>query len=134
MVGRDSIWIIGSSLIVNAAEHVEKRPTGTNLGFDKWRMRILWAGISGMDWFNMVSLVHAMFNAYGIPRALVMHVGGNDIGAWSTKELLYRMKICIVCYKKHVTRLHTDISEHITSLVMALFLKRGCNGKESKSC
>ena len=63
-------------------EHVEKRPTGTNLGFDKWGMRILWAGTSGM---HMVSFVHAMFNAYDIPIALIMHVGGNGIGAWSTK-------------------------------------------------
>jgi len=62
-------------------------------------MRILWAGMSGMHWFNMVSLVHAMFNAYGIPRALIMHVGGNDIGAWSTKELLYRMKFALYVIK-----------------------------------
>lgn len=63
-----------------------------------------------------------------------MHVGGNDIGAWSTKELLYRMKFALYVIKKHATRLHTDIFEHITSLVMALFLKRGGNAKESKSC
>jgi hypothetical protein len=24
-----------------------------------------------------------------------MHVGGNDMGAWSTKELLYRMKFAL---------------------------------------
>ena len=85
-------------------------------------MRILWAGMSGMHWFNMVSLVHAMFNAYSIPRALIMQVGGNDIGAWSTQELWYRIKFALYVINKHVTRLHTDIFEHITSLVMALFL------------
>jgi len=40
-----------------------------------------------------------MFNAYGIPRALIMHVVGNDIGAWSTKELLYRMKFALYVIK-----------------------------------
>ena len=47
----------------------------------------------------MVSLVHTMFNAYGIPKALIMHVVGNDIGAWSTKELLYRMKFALYVIK-----------------------------------
>ena len=27
-----------------------------------------------------------------------MHVGGNDMGAWSTKELLYRMKFALPGY------------------------------------
>jgi hypothetical protein len=39
------------------------------------------------------------------------------------KRTFISHEICIVCYNKHVTRLHTDIFEHITSLVMALFLK-----------
>lgn len=50
----------------------------------------------------MASLVYAMFNAYGIPRALIMHVGWNDIGAWSTKRTFISHEICIVCYKKNM--------------------------------
>ena len=53
-----------------------------------------------MSWYSMVSLVHAMVNGFGVPRALLLHVGANDIGAWSTKELIYHMKFALFIIKR----------------------------------
>ena len=81
---------------------------------------------------NMVSLVHAMFNAYGIPRALIMHVVGNDIGAWSTKELLFRMKFALYVIKSMLPGYTLIFSSMLPRSSWRYSLN--CNGKESKSC
>ena len=101
-VGSNSIWIIGSSLVANAATHVVKRPTGKNLGFEKMGIQVIWVGMPGMRWNSMVSLVHAMVNAFGIPRALLLHVGANDIGAWSTRDLIYHMTFALFIIQRMV--------------------------------
>ena len=52
-----------------------------------------------MQWTSIVSLVHAMINGLGLPRALVLHCGGNDIGLFSIRELIKHMKFAlyVVC-------------------------------------
>ena len=102
IVGSYLIWVIGSSLVANAAQHVVQRPSGKNLGFEKWGIQVIWVGMPGMSWYSMVSLVHAMVNAFGVPRALLLHVGANDIGAWSTKELIYHMKFALFIIKRMI--------------------------------
>ena len=34
----------------------------------------------GMKWSNAVSLVHGSINLRGIPKVVLLHCGGNDIG------------------------------------------------------
>jgi hypothetical protein len=36
----------------------------------------------------LVPLVQAMVNCFGLPHALVIHCGGNDIGMGSIREVL----------------------------------------------
>ena len=40
-------------------------------------------------------MVHSIVNCFGIPRALILHCGGNDIGSLSIRELLFHFKFAI---------------------------------------
>jgi hypothetical protein len=46
---------------------------------------------------NIVPIVFSFIRCFGIPRALLLHVGGNDLGNYSTKELLKHLKFAIYC-------------------------------------
>ena len=69
------------------------RPTGTHLGLDKYGFT--WVGMPGMSWINIVPIVFRSIRCFGIPRALLLHVGGNDLGNYSTKELIKHLKFAI---------------------------------------
>ena len=49
---------------------------------------MVWAGLPGMKISALVPLVQAMVNCFGLPHALVIHCGGNDIGMGSIREVL----------------------------------------------
>jgi len=71
------------------------RPTGTHLGLDKYGFKLTWVGMPGMSWMNIVPIVFSSIRCFGIPRALLLHVGGNDLGNYSTKELIKHLKFAI---------------------------------------
>ena len=75
-----------------AEEHTKNRPTGTHLGLDKYGYKIIWIGMSGMSWVNIVPLVFNAIKCLGIPRALLLHVGGNDLGGYPTKDIIKHLK------------------------------------------
>jgi hypothetical protein len=49
----------------------------------------------GMKWSNVVSLVHGWINLRGIPKAVLLHCGGNDIGDVPCGALFHQMKFTI---------------------------------------
>ena len=49
---------------------------------------MVWAGLPGMKISALVPLVQVMVNCFGLPHALVIHCGGNDIGMGSISEVL----------------------------------------------
>ena len=51
------------------------RPTGTHLGLDKYGFKLTWVGMPGMSWVNIVPIVFRSIRCFGIPRALLLHVG-----------------------------------------------------------
>lgn len=71
-----------------AEKHTSQRPTGKNVGLEKNGLNVVWAGLPGMTISSLVPLVQAMFNCFGLPHALVIHCGGNDIGMGSIREVL----------------------------------------------
>jgi hypothetical protein len=89
------IWIIGSSIISRAEEHTKMRSTGTHLGLDKYGFKLTWVGMPGMSWINIVPIVFRSIRCFEIPRALLLHVGGNDLGNYTTKELIKHLKFAI---------------------------------------
>lgn len=93
---RKEIWIIGSSIILNAADHARIRPIGYNLGFDKYGCQVVWIGVSGMKWHHLVGSLTSMIRFRGtIPSVLVMHCGANDIGETPQGALLHHMKFVV---------------------------------------
>jgi hypothetical protein len=70
------VWIVWSSLIQNAFEHTSNRPTGANLGLEKYGVQLVWVGMRGMKWENLMSLISGLLNCYGLPHAIMIHCGG----------------------------------------------------------
>ena len=68
------------------------RPTGTHLGLDKYGFKLTWVG---MSWMNIVPIVFSSIRCFGKSRTLLLHVGGNDLGNYSTKELIKHLKFAI---------------------------------------
>jgi hypothetical protein len=91
------IWILGSSIILHAKKHIKSRFTGHNLvlGYS-----VLWAGISGMRWDELVPIVHSMTNCFGIPKMVLIHCGGNDIGIDPCGKLLFHLKFAVMLLEK----------------------------------
>ena len=52
----------------------------------------MWAGMSDMSSYCVVSLLHSMVNCFGLPYAVLIHCGGNDIGIEPFGKLLFDMK------------------------------------------
>lgn len=58
-------------------------------------MSLLWVGMPGMHWYSLVSLVHSLINAVGIPKAVIIHCGGNDIGTVPNGNLLFHLRFAL---------------------------------------
>jgi len=54
-----------------------------------------WNAGNELGWMNIVPIVFSSIRCFGIPRALLLHVGGNDLGNYSTKELIKHLKFAI---------------------------------------
>jgi hypothetical protein len=52
-------------------------------------------GMPGRKWSNVVSIVHGSINLRGIPMAVLLHCGGNDIGEVPSGALFHQMKFTI---------------------------------------
>ena len=84
--------MVGSSIIQRAGEHSKIRPTGTFLGLLGCQLvwvgcQLVWVVMPGMRWKNVVPLIHSLINYRGIPLAVIIHCGGNDIGLVPCGEL-----------------------------------------------
>jgi hypothetical protein len=108
------------------------RPTGTHLGLDKYGFKLTWVGMPGMSWINIVPIVFRSIRYFGIPRALLLHVGGNDLGNYSTKELVKTFKICNICCKSHVANNIFYFFNYFATKILALLIKLYCNGKRKE--
>jgi hypothetical protein len=54
--------------------------------------QLVWVGMPGMRWENVVHLIHSLINYRGIPFVVIIHCGGNDIGLVPCGELLFHIK------------------------------------------
>ena len=54
------------------------------MGLERYGLHVLWAGIPGMRWSSIVPVVQSMIKCFGLPKAVIIHCGGNDIGSVST--------------------------------------------------
>ncbi|CAC5390600.1 unnamed protein product [Mytilus coruscus] len=93
--GNFVVRIIGSSLITRASSHSLVRPLGNDLGLHKLGYKLMWAGMSGMSVYNVVPIVENLINCWGLPGAVLLHCGGNDIGLVNCEKLLFDIKFML---------------------------------------
>ena len=87
--------MVGCSIIQRVGEHSKFRLTGTFLGLQQLGCQLVWVGMPGMRWENVVPLIHSLINYRGIPFAVIIYCGGNDIGLLPCGELLFHIKFTI---------------------------------------
>ena len=57
-------------------EQTKNRPTGRNMGLERYVLNVLWDGMPGMRWMAIVSVALCIMNCFGLPKATVIHCGG----------------------------------------------------------
>ena len=53
-----------------------------------------------MRWLSIVLVAMCMMNCFGLPKAIVIHCGGNDIGSVSTGWLYFHLKFALYMVDK----------------------------------
>ena len=62
----------------------------------RYGLNVMWAGKPSMRWSSIVAVVQSMINCFGLPKAVIIHCGGKDIGSMSTGSLLFSFQMFIV--------------------------------------
>ena len=67
---------------------------------ERYGLNVPWAGIPSMRWSSIVPVVQSIISCFGLPKAVVIHCGGNDIGCVSTGSLLLHLKFALYTINK----------------------------------
>ncbi|XP_068092115.1 uncharacterized protein [Hyperolius riggenbachi] len=86
------VWIVGHSYVSRGARRADVRPEGRQLGFPRDQVRIRWIGFPGMVWPSLLPELHTLARLDRPPDILVLHVGGNDLAARSTRVVIKEVK------------------------------------------
>ncbi|XP_031760268.1 uncharacterized protein LOC101734168 isoform X2 [Xenopus tropicalis] len=84
------VLLVGHSYLRRAERRAAIRPGGRNLGFHGVDM--VWKGISGLRWLQVLPEVFSFSRIYNGPIVLVVHAGGNDLGTVKVAELITLIK------------------------------------------
>lgn len=85
---------MGSSIIKRAWLHarIRKRPGGTNLTLERHGINLWWQGYSGMRLNHLKSKLRTLSSLEDTPDVIVLHVAGNDLGAYEIGDLRYFLR------------------------------------------
>ncbi|XP_078530635.1 uncharacterized protein LOC144817736 isoform X5 [Lissotriton helveticus] len=97
---RNSVWIVGHSYIELAAKHADTRPFGRLLGLDGRRTTVLWWGLRGMRWGQLLPTLAELSISKGSPDILVVHLGENDLVQLPGIALTKAIKVDLSCLKR----------------------------------
>lgn len=84
--------MMGHSYMCWARRRAAVRRTGVQLGFPEDLVTLKWFGVSGLRWDGILPMLFNSVRAGRRPDILVIHAGGNDLGAVPQKQLVARMK------------------------------------------
>ncbi|XP_040181606.1 uncharacterized protein LOC120936645 [Rana temporaria] len=87
-----SIWIIGHSFVHWAHIRACQRCYSSNLSLPPDSFKIFWKGIRGLRWDNLCHHISNLSHSLPYPDILIIHLGGNDIGKYSTLDLIFKIK------------------------------------------
>ncbi|XP_071172171.1 uncharacterized protein [Mytilus edulis] len=79
----NSIWVVGSSIVKHAFIEAKRSFDGCSLGLHRKSYRVWWQGKGGMKWGELVPRIKFLLQIESPPKILVIHCGGNSIGAIS---------------------------------------------------
>lgn len=87
------VWIFGHSYVHWGRKRATVRPAGLQLGFPRSDVQIRWIGIRGLRWSRFLSEFQFHVGLDRTPDVVVIHVGGNDLGSRTSREILRDIKI-----------------------------------------
>ncbi|XP_038620735.1 tumor susceptibility gene 101 protein isoform X2 [Tachyglossus aculeatus] len=86
------VWICGHSYVFWAEKRALKRSFGPQLGIRVEDAKLHWLGKSGMMWDQLIPTLIQSRRRLPDPDVLVVHLGGNDLGATRLLDIIIRMK------------------------------------------
>ncbi|XP_029464313.1 uncharacterized protein LOC115095151 [Rhinatrema bivittatum] len=89
---RNCAWIVGHSFIHRAYRRAKKRPDGENLNLTPEGVRVRWIGKGGLRWGELCAMLQGNIDRWGAPEWLIIHLGGNDVGRVTCRELIKMMR------------------------------------------
>ena len=85
------IWIVGSSLIRNASQHIRRRPVGQDLGLQRYGYLVSWAGYGSLILDEVIGVTKTLLQIEYAPNYFVLHAAGNDVGRISCLDLCNKL-------------------------------------------
>lgn len=87
------LWIFGDSYVHWGAKRANVRPAGQQIGFSRDDVLIRWIGVRGLQWPRLLPNFQFFAGLDRSPDIVLLHVGGNDLGTRTTRELLRDIKL-----------------------------------------
>ncbi|KAL0964328.1 hypothetical protein UPYG_G00322310 [Umbra pygmaea] len=87
-----NVWICGHSLIYWAEMRAKSPEIGMQLGMDPSSVRVWWKGTQGMTWAQLLPQLDQLKMKWPSPDVVILHLGGNDLGAHSPDDFLAAVK------------------------------------------
>uniref|UniRef100_A0A671L8H1 Si:dkeyp-121d4.3 n=1 Tax=Sinocyclocheilus anshuiensis TaxID=1608454 RepID=A0A671L8H1_9TELE len=87
-----NVWICGHSLVFWAEKRATSPEYGVQLGMHPDSVRILWKGVQGMTWQQLVPLLLQLKDNWPKPDVLIIHLGGNDISTTDPEAFIETVK------------------------------------------
>lgn len=84
---------MGHSFVYWGREHAAVRPVGLQLGFPRSEVQVRWLGVRGLRWRRLLQEVQYYVALDRAPDVLLLHLGGNDLGPRTSRELLRDIKL-----------------------------------------
>ncbi|KAM4701994.1 uncharacterized protein O3C94_002915 [Discoglossus pictus] len=90
--GQKQLWIVGHSYVYWAHRLAAVSEGRTQLGFPVTDLHVRWLGVRGLRWAQLDELLNTCSQRYGQPTIIIIHAGGNDLGAVPMRRMLKVMK------------------------------------------
>ncbi|XP_029474184.1 uncharacterized protein LOC115100103 isoform X2 [Rhinatrema bivittatum] len=89
---QECAWVVDHSFVHWAHHRAERRPYGSNLYLEELQWSIKWFSWRGMKWDGLLTFLQQCVMENGVPQILLIHLGGNDIGKWSCREMVSKIR------------------------------------------
>ncbi|XP_029451800.1 uncharacterized protein LOC115099251 [Rhinatrema bivittatum] len=85
-------WVVGHSFIHWAQHRAENRPYGTHLELENRNWKARWLSHRGMRCDGLLPFLQTCVMEMRMPKVLLIHLGGNDLGHGTCKDLITNIK------------------------------------------